>query len=171
MTDSPPSKNDPLYNDHPLNQEAARWLKVAGVKPDLDLPYLFQLAEWGLDHLKEELLPGDRDILRQQVEGLLYYPDQKKALDYFLNSPENPDDDPTLELEDLQQAMSPRRAAAKVLEALDLRLREDPRMKGTYPDELFCDDETRRLVDQRWKEYFPEGGVEMGDSDAGHLDR
>jgi len=27
------------------------------------------------------------------------------------------------------------------------------------------------LVDRRWSEYFPGGGVEMGDSAAAHLDR
>ncbi len=47
----------------------------------------------------------------------------------------------------------------------------DARMKTTYPDELFCDDETARRVSRRWKEYFPDGGVEMGDSDVAHLDR
>jgi len=46
----------------------------------------------------------------------------------------------------------------------------DARMKPTYPDELFVDDATRATVDERWSEYFPDGGVEMGDSDAGHLD-
>ncbi len=47
----------------------------------------------------------------------------------------------------------------------------DARMKGAYPAELFCDPETARTVSQRWNEYFPEGGIEMGDSDVGHLDR
>lgn len=47
----------------------------------------------------------------------------------------------------------------------------DARMKGAYPDELFCDPETARTVSRRWKDYFPDGGVEMGDSDVGHLDR
>ncbi len=46
----------------------------------------------------------------------------------------------------------------------------DARMKPPYPEELFCDDDTAALVDRRWKEYFPGGGVEMGDSDRGHLD-
>jgi 3-polyprenyl-4-hydroxybenzoate decarboxylase len=46
----------------------------------------------------------------------------------------------------------------------------DARVKPWYPEELFCDPETARLVDRRWKEYFPEGGVEMGDSDRAHLD-
>ena len=46
----------------------------------------------------------------------------------------------------------------------------DSRMKPGYPDELFCDEETSATVSQRWKEYFPGGGVEMGNSDVGHLD-
>lgn len=46
----------------------------------------------------------------------------------------------------------------------------DARMKPSYPDELFADPETAQTVTERWSEYFPEGGVEMGDSDAGHLD-
>ena len=46
----------------------------------------------------------------------------------------------------------------------------DARMKPPYPKELFCDEQTAALVDRRWKEYFPDGGVEMGDSDQGHLD-
>jgi 3-polyprenyl-4-hydroxybenzoate decarboxylase len=46
----------------------------------------------------------------------------------------------------------------------------DARMKPTYPRELFCDDDTARLVSKRWKEYFPSGRVEMGDSDKAHLD-
>ena len=46
----------------------------------------------------------------------------------------------------------------------------DARKKPNLPDELFCDDDTAKLVDRRWKEYFPDGGVEMGDSGAAHLD-
>ena len=46
----------------------------------------------------------------------------------------------------------------------------DARMKPWYPEELFCDYETAALVDRRWSEYFPDGGVEMGDSDRAHLD-
>ncbi|MBT5739253.1 MAG: hypothetical protein HOI29_11865, partial [Planctomycetes bacterium] len=47
----------------------------------------------------------------------------------------------------------------------------DARMKSGYPDELFCDPETATVVDNRWREYFPGTTVEMGDSDAGHLDQ
>jgi UbiD family decarboxylase len=46
----------------------------------------------------------------------------------------------------------------------------DARMKPPYPEELFCDPETAELVSRRWSEYFPDGGVEMGDSDRAHLD-
>ncbi len=45
----------------------------------------------------------------------------------------------------------------------------DARMKPSYPDELFCAPETAKTVTERWGAYFP-GGMEMGDSDAGHLD-
>ena len=46
----------------------------------------------------------------------------------------------------------------------------DARMKPGYPKELFCDEQTAKLVSRRWREYFPQGGVEMGDSDRAHLD-
>jgi hypothetical protein len=43
-------------------------------------------------------------------------------------------------------------------------------MKPPYPEELHCDPDTSALVDRRWSEYFPDGDVEMGDSEKGHLD-
>jgi hypothetical protein len=46
----------------------------------------------------------------------------------------------------------------------------DARLKPGFPEELFCDPDTAARVERRWSEYFPAGGVEMGDSDAGHLD-
>lgn len=46
----------------------------------------------------------------------------------------------------------------------------DARMKAGYPEELFCDEATARRVAARWKEYFPEGKVEMGNSDRAGLD-
>ena len=45
----------------------------------------------------------------------------------------------------------------------------DARLRPTYPDELFCDPETAKTVTDRWSEYFPNGGVEMGDSDVADL--
>jgi hypothetical protein len=47
----------------------------------------------------------------------------------------------------------------------------DARLKPGFPEELACDPETAALVSRRWKDYFPAGGVEMGDSDLAHLDR
>ena len=46
----------------------------------------------------------------------------------------------------------------------------DARRKPGYPEELFCDEKTAKKVDRRWKEYFPGGKVEMGDSDRANLD-
>jgi len=46
----------------------------------------------------------------------------------------------------------------------------DARRKPSYPKELFCDPDTARRVGERWREYFPAGGVEMGDSDRADLD-
>ena len=46
----------------------------------------------------------------------------------------------------------------------------DARFKPNYPAELFADEDTAKTVERRWGEYFPGGGVEMGDSDRGHLD-
>jgi UbiD family decarboxylase len=46
----------------------------------------------------------------------------------------------------------------------------DARLKASYPKELFCDPDTARKVGDRWREYFPAGGVEMGDSGSASLD-
>ncbi|HEY2289429.1 MAG TPA: UbiD family decarboxylase [Thermoanaerobaculia bacterium] len=45
----------------------------------------------------------------------------------------------------------------------------DARMKPWYPQELFADEATAATVTRRWREYFPGGKVEMGDSGVGHL--
>ncbi len=45
----------------------------------------------------------------------------------------------------------------------------DARMKANYPAELTCDPDIAKTVTDRWKEYFP-AGLEMGDSERGHLD-
>jgi UbiD family decarboxylase len=46
----------------------------------------------------------------------------------------------------------------------------DARLKPGFPEELHCAPDIARRVSDRWREYFP-AGVEMGDSDAAHLDR
>jgi 3-polyprenyl-4-hydroxybenzoate decarboxylase len=47
----------------------------------------------------------------------------------------------------------------------------DARRKPSFPREVSCDPETADLVDRRWREYFPDGDVEMGDSEAAHVGR
>ena len=43
----------------------------------------------------------------------------------------------------------------------------DARLKPGFPAELFCRPRTARAASRaRWREYFPGGGVEMGDSDS-----
>jgi len=46
----------------------------------------------------------------------------------------------------------------------------DARIKPWYPREVSCDAVTAATVTRRWAEYFPSGGVQMGDSERGHLD-
>ncbi len=46
----------------------------------------------------------------------------------------------------------------------------DARLKPGFPKELAARDDTAALVSSRWTEYFPGGGVEMGDSARAHLD-
>jgi UbiD family decarboxylase len=46
----------------------------------------------------------------------------------------------------------------------------DARLKPWYPKELSCRDDIARRVTERWTEYFPAGGVAMGDAERGHLD-
>lgn len=46
----------------------------------------------------------------------------------------------------------------------------DARLKPGFPRELTCRYDIAQLVTRRWKEYFPSGKVEMGDSERAHLD-
>jgi 4-hydroxybenzoate decarboxylase subunit C len=45
----------------------------------------------------------------------------------------------------------------------------DARMKPWYPDEVTCRPDVAATVNRRWREYFPERDVVMGDSERGHL--
>lgn len=46
----------------------------------------------------------------------------------------------------------------------------DARLKPWYPKELTGLDTISRTVTERWREYFPDRQVEMGDAERGHLD-
>jgi 3-polyprenyl-4-hydroxybenzoate decarboxylase len=45
----------------------------------------------------------------------------------------------------------------------------DARHKPGFPAELHCREDVAATVTRRWRQYFP-AGMEMGDSEAGHLD-
>jgi hypothetical protein len=45
----------------------------------------------------------------------------------------------------------------------------DARMKPWFPKELTCRPDIAERVTRRWREYFPQGGVEMGDSEKADL--
>jgi UbiD family decarboxylase len=47
----------------------------------------------------------------------------------------------------------------------------DARRKPGFPKEVSADPDTAALVTQRWREYFPAGGVEMGDAEAADVGR
>src|SRR5262249_52473857 len=47
----------------------------------------------------------------------------------------------------------------------------DARLKPSFPKELFADPDTAARVTRRWRDYFPAGGVDMGDAETAHLDR
>jgi len=46
----------------------------------------------------------------------------------------------------------------------------DARMKPWYPTEVSCREDVAQRVTDRWREYFPDGRVEMGDAERAHLD-
>ena len=46
----------------------------------------------------------------------------------------------------------------------------DARMKPWYPKEVSCRPEIAATVTRRWREYFPERDIRMGDAEKGHLD-
>ncbi len=46
----------------------------------------------------------------------------------------------------------------------------DARLKPSFPEELRCQPDVSTRVSGRWREYFPQPGVEMGDAERGHLD-
>ena len=45
----------------------------------------------------------------------------------------------------------------------------DARLKPSYPKELSCRPDIAARVTERWREYFPDGGVEMGDAEKASL--
>ena len=46
----------------------------------------------------------------------------------------------------------------------------DARLPPSFPAELACRPDVAATVSRRWREYFPDRTVEMGDAERGHLD-
>jgi 4-hydroxybenzoate decarboxylase subunit C len=46
----------------------------------------------------------------------------------------------------------------------------DARMKPWYPKEVTCRPDVADMVSRRWREYFANRDVDMGDAERGHLD-
>ena len=46
----------------------------------------------------------------------------------------------------------------------------DARLKPGFPAELTCRPDIAATVSERWREYFPDRAIEMGDAERGHLD-
>jgi hypothetical protein len=46
----------------------------------------------------------------------------------------------------------------------------DARLATGFPTELQVSEDLAKQVDERWTDYFPDRGVEMGDSTEAHLD-
>ena len=46
----------------------------------------------------------------------------------------------------------------------------DARLKPGFPAELTCRPDIAVTVSERWREYFPDRAIEMGDAERGHLD-
>lgn len=51
----------------------------------------------------------------------------------------------------------------------DFPIAIDARLKPWFPAEVSADAQTAATVSRRWREYFPDGRVEMGDAERAHL--
>lgn len=102
----------------PLNQVAALKLKEAGETSDAELLPVFQLMSWGL-------INGVRPTHRRTAQELqrLQYQNPADAFTYLTSN--LPDGLPELQRKLLK--LSPKEAAAELLETLDMRLKADPR--------------------------------------------
>lgn len=114
--------------NNPLNQEAKRLLKKAGVEVDPSYLAVFQLMEWGLQ--QGIRIRGDDPDYLDFLERLTYEEDTAGALDYLTR-----DRDGTLQLEegDLKRFEDPEAAAEFLLEELWARIKADPLLYRMLP--------------------------------------
>lgn len=124
-------------NQHPLNQEARRWLRLAKVPAEDWVQYLLQLMWWGVTKAKLPWLDGPSRRLRDRLEGvllgLLDHQDQKGVLRLMSHGISREDEDTNLALETLQTSMTPEDAAWRALDALHNVLSDLPHLDPERP--------------------------------------
>lgn len=118
-------------NQLPLNQLAKRFLSLEHQSPDPDALYVLQLAQWGCQQGKALHRANQqvRSDLLQSLDNLGTWTPQQ-AHEYLTVNPDDPNS-PLLTPRLLRRALSARRAARVVLNALDLRLTADQNLD--YP--------------------------------------
>ena len=91
-------------NQHPLNQEAKRWLRLVPYPVDEDQPYLLQLMWWGAEEARLGLTARSRQHLREDLLPVIYelmdYPDPHAAWEFLTNGRPgelHPDDLPIID--------------------------------------------------------------------------
>jgi len=114
-------------NQHPLNQEAKRWLRLVPYSVEEECLYLLQLMWWGLEEaslrLKVQRIQALRETLLPVIYELMDYADQQAAWEFLTKGRVGelrPDDLPILSLYTLQHSMIPERAALWALASLDM---------------------------------------------------
>jgi hypothetical protein len=125
----------PEIRNHPLNVEAARWLKLAKEPVEPSSQPVFQLLLWGLDQPSTQFQePQLREALRHAAEVLAYQRPPKDALAYLLENPNGDPDEPNVDAEHLQSSSRvPRQAANQLAFALHNRLQNDENLEDSYP--------------------------------------
>lgn len=97
-------------NNHPVNQVAKQWLRVAGQLPNPRYQYSLQLLDWGMQQ-EPEAAPL-QSLMQEQLESLLYHWPQEEALTFLLrNRDSQPDEADDLDANEVRQAASPLEAA------------------------------------------------------------
>jgi len=118
-------------NQHPLNQEALRWLRLTDQEPSPMGMYLLQLILWGLDEGKIKFQhQAHGAAFREQVEAFLYRAEPADALAYLLGPRK---EEPLIDVYQLQMGRVPEDAAGWLIDALNSALESDPNLEGIYP--------------------------------------
>src|SRR5947208_3096804 len=114
----------PEVQNHPLNVESRRWLKLAKEDPDPSIQPVFQLILWGLDQPATPFQePQLREALRHAAEVLAFRREPERALAYLLENPEGDPEEPNIDAHQVQSASEvPQDAANQLAYALHNRL-------------------------------------------------